>query len=227
MRIISLIKPGLLLGSFLLLLPVLKGQQRRPGFQVALPLGANLAQVAGDPYQGFRKWGWSAGVEGVAHLPGERQLSLGMFFQQLGAVPSIIERKQSEQNFIEVQLTYVEVPLIVHFSLGKKQVGSGLNLEIGASFARQLSSRVVRSTTLAGGQQSNLSYLEIVDWQQEFERFTWAGITGLSYYLHPQVALRLRYTHGIQAFFRPGPAATQLTDLRHRYLSTSVRYIIR
>lgn len=207
---------------------LVEGQSPGRSFQVAFPLGGNLAQVQGDPYTGMRKWGLSTGVEGIATLAGGKQLSLGMLFQQLGAAPSITERKQYEQNYIDMRLSYIEVPLTLLFPLNQSKAGGRMDAELGFSFARQLSSRVVRTTTVSGGSTPGVPYLDIVDRQGTFENFVWTGVAGFSYYLHEQVALRLRYHHGISAFFKP-PANDQeegLNPLRHRYLSMSLRYII-
>lgn len=205
---------------------IASAQPMERSFQVALPLGANLAQVAGDPYSGLRKWGLTAGVEGIAPLPGNKQLSVGMFFQQLGAVPSITERKQSEQNYIEMRLSYIEVPLLLFLPLQQGSTAHRIDAELGFSFARQLSSRVVRSTTVSSGGAGRIPYMNIVDQQSAFQNFVWNGIGGLSYYLYPQVALRLRYHHSMSTFFKPDSTDEGLKALRHRYLSMAVRYII-
>lgn len=202
------------------------GQQNTRSFQIAFPLGTNLSQVQGDPYSGFRKWGLSAGVEGVALLSGNIKLSLGMLFQQLGAAPGITERKQYEQNYIDMRLSYIEVPVMLLLPIHQQADKSPLDIELGFSFARQLSSRVVRTTTVSGSNAELIPYMNIVDRQTEFQNFVWNGMGGVNYYLHPQVALRLRYHHGLSAFFRPAAADEGLENLRHQYLGLSIRYIV-
>lgn len=218
----------LLAGIFILAGTLIHAQPNARSFQLAFPLGANLAQVQGDPYQGYRKWGLMAGVEGIASLSKGKQLSLGMVFQQLGAVPSITERKQTEQNYIDMRISYIEVPLSLQIPLSQLVSKYRVDAEAGLSFARQLSSRVVRTTTVSGGNSPGIPYLDIVDRQPAFENFVWSGILGIGYYLHSQVALRFRYHHGVNAFYQPTPEDQEegLKALRHRYLSLSVRYII-
>lgn len=203
-----------------------EGQPTARSFQIAFPLGTNLSQVQGDPYSGLRKWGLSTGVEGVALLPKGKKLSLGMLFQQLGAAPGITERKQFEQNYIDMRLSYIEVPVMLLLPINQQAGKSRVDMEMGFSFARQLSSRVVRTTTVSGGSADLIPYMDIVDRQTEFQSFVWNGIGGINYYLHPQLALRLRYHHGLSAFFKPADTDEGLENLRHQYLGLSLRYII-
>jgi hypothetical protein len=222
------IKTHYLLGlfGFAILVGDLSAQKTSGAFQVALPLGATLAQVEGDPYSGLRKWGLSTGIEGVAQLSDTKQLSLGILFQQLGAAPGITERKQDEQNYIDMRLSYIDIPITFHWQFQGQDNYYKMDAQLGFSFARQLSSRIVRTQTLSGGGQEVLPYQEIVDRQEAFEDFVWSGIVGASYYFHPQVALRVRYHHGLSAFFQPVEQDVGLETLSHRFLSMGLRYII-
>lgn len=203
----------------------LSGQNASGAFQIAVPVGANLAQVAGDPYSGMRKWGLSVGVEGIAQLTDDKQMSLGFLFQQVGSAPGITERKKDEQNYIDMHVSYIELPLMFHWQFREQKHYYKMDGQIGFSLARQLSSRIVRTQTLSGS-PDEFPFLGIVDRQEAFENFTWNGVIGLSYYFHPRVALRVRYHHGLTHFFQPTEEDAGLEDLSHRYFSMSVRYII-
>lgn len=199
-----------------------------PGsFKIALPVGVNLAQIKGDPYQGYLKWGMSAGVEGLAQLDDKHQLSAGVLFQQVGGFPSATEIKRDEENYLDTRLTYIEIPVLFHFLWNKKKDYHRFDWQIGGSVARLLSSRITGTrTVVAGGGDEPPPIFELVDRQADFRNFSFQGIVGVRYYVHPKINLTLRHTYGFSPFFQPKESDQDLNKLNNFYWSFLVAYVI-
>lgn len=199
-----------------------------PGsFKIALPVGANLAQITGDPYQGYLKWGLSAGVEGLAQLDDKHQLSVGVLFQQVGSYPSETEIKRDGENYLDTRLTYIEIPLLIHFLWNKKKDYHRFDWQLGGSVARLLSSRITGTrTVIPGGGDEPLPIFELVDRQADFRNFSFQGIAGVRYYVHPKINLTLRHTYAFSPFFQPKDSDTDLNKLNNFYWSFLVAYVL-
>ncbi|MEM6378613.1 MAG: outer membrane beta-barrel protein [Bacteroidota bacterium] len=196
-------------------------------FKVALPVGTNVAQIKGDPYRGYLKWGLTAGVEGLAQLDEKHQLSAGVLFQQIGGFPSETEIKRDGENYLDMRLTYIEVPFLAHFLWKEKDDNYRFDWHIGGSVARLLSSRLTgtRTVTVGGGEEPHPIF-ELIDRQGEFRNFSLQGITGLRYYVHPQVSLTVRHTYAFTPFFQPGETDLELNKLNNFYWSFLVAYVL-
>lgn len=196
-------------------------------FKVALPLGVNVAQIKGDPYQGYLKWGLSTGVEGLAQLDEKHQLSASVLFQQVGGFPSDTEVKRDGGNYLDMRLTYIEIPVLAHFLWNKKKDYHRFDWQIGGSVARLLSSRISGTRTVtAGGGDESPPIFELIDRQGEFESFSFQGIAGLRYYAHPQVSITLRHTYAFSPFFQPNGNDPELEKLNNFYWSLLVAYVL-
>lgn len=201
------------------------GQTTR--FKVALPLGANLAQIKGDPYRGYLKWGLTAGVEGIAQLDKKHQLSAGVLFQQLGGFPSETEIKRDGENYLDMRLTYIEVPFLAHFLWKEKDDNYRFDWHIGGSVARLLSSRLTgtRTVTVGGGEEPHPVF-ELIDRQSEFRNFALQGIFGIRYYAHPKINFTIRHSYSFTPFFQASETDLELNNLNNFYWSFLVAYVI-
>ncbi|GAB5551145.1 MAG: hypothetical protein Sapg2KO_07360 [Saprospiraceae bacterium] len=196
-------------------------------FKIALPVGVNSSQIKGDPYQGYLKWGLSAGVEGLAQLDEKHQLSVGVLFQQVGGFPSNTEIKRDGENYLDMRLTYIEIPVMLHFLWGKKKDYHRFDWHFGGSVARLLSSRFTGTRTVpVGGGEPPLPIFDLIDRQADFRDFSFQGIIGIRYYLHPQVNLTLRHTYAFSSFFQPSEVDIELNQLNNFYWSFLVAYVL-
>lgn len=196
-------------------------------FKIALPLGVNAAQIKGDPYQGYLKWGLSTGLEGLVQLDEKHQLSASVLFQQVGGFPSDTEIKRDGENYLDLRLTYIEIPILAHFLWNKKKDYHRFDWQIGGSIARLLSSRLSGTRTVtAGGGDEAPPIFELVDRQAEFENFSFQGIAGFRYYVHPQISITLRHTYAFSPFFQPNSNDLELEKLNNFYWSVLVAYVL-
>jgi len=221
---------GLLVGFLFFGNLVLNGQSNSytdQRFRAGLRLGTTASQISGDAYKGYRKAGLLAGVEGFAQLKDRTYLSLGFLFTEIGSIPSDSEKKRDQSNFLEIQLTYLELPLLVHFQGKAKERYRPFDFHVGFSLARLLSSRITSQVTISGPGIPPLIDLSIVNRQNEFKQFNANFQLGLSYYFIPQFGLSLRHVYGFQDFYQaPADVDTQ-KNLRNFYWSVSGTYIIR
>ena len=197
-------------------------------FHLGLVLGTNLAQIDGDPYKGYRKWGLHTGIEGFASLKKNRSLSVGVLFNQLGAYPSPTEQKRDGENYLDFRLTYLEIPLVLHFLSGKKENYYTNDLQIGLSMSRLLSTRITSTRIVDSGGPSNPQpFFDIVDRQEVFRDFTPNVLLAYSRYLHPNWGLSLRHTYALRSFFKPDDQDDNLEPLRSFFFSLSLTYALR
>lgn len=229
-KILRRIQPPMLKTWMVILLPILfanllSAQATR--FKVGLPIGFNVAQISGDPYRGYLKWGMTAGLEGLVQLDEKHQLSAGVLFQQVGGFPSDTEIKRDGGNYLDMRLSYVEVPFLVHFLWGEKKDTYRFDWQVGGSVARLLSSRLTGTRTVStGGGEESLAVFELIDRQGEFRNFSLQGIVGLRYYVHPKVNLTLRHTYAFSPFFQPTDSDANLNKLNNFYWSFLVAYVL-
>ena len=106
---------------------------QKPKFiTVGLVAGANLAQVDGDNYVGYRKIG--ANLGGIAHIRLYRHLTFSFetLYTQKGAKSDIIRASTTNNTIYALKygatLNYVEIPLMInYFDRRKSHIGVGIS----------------------------------------------------------------------------------------------------
>ncbi|MEO0338244.1 MAG: porin family protein [Bacteroidota bacterium] len=197
-------------------------------FEVGLVFGVNAAQISGDPYQGYRKWGLQSGVEGRAYLGKNKMISGGALFSQLGSFPSSTERKRDNNNYLDFRLSYIELPVAFHFLSRPKSDYYSLDFHLGVSIGRLLSSRIVGTQTLPSSGPNDLpAIFEVVDLQERFNDYSFNLIVGISKQVHPNWGFTLRHNLALNAFFEPSELEEGLDALQSFYFSLTVNYYLR
>lgn len=109
----------------LTLLPALLEAQRIHAFVTS---GMTLSQIEGDELKGFRKMGYTGGVGALTALGNYRWgLSTEVLFSQRGAY-----NRTGDPYSVNIQLNYVEIPLLVHY----QDPYGGMLIGLGASYGR-------------------------------------------------------------------------------------------
>lgn len=97
--------------------------------------GVTTAQINGDGFKGYDKWGYTGG--GFLLLPiqdaglpfaGTLAYSIGVQFTQKGAIGSDPRNGIARQK---IDLNYAEVPVMIHYYRGPRKTNIGMGLAIG------------------------------------------------------------------------------------------------
>ena len=102
-------------------------------FTGGLILGANFAQVDGDTYYGYHRFGLNAGGVVYVHFTTKVGASLEILYSQKGSRGEAVTVSPVIGAFMAsyyMNLNYIEVPLTFHF------IYRDVDLEAGASYAR-------------------------------------------------------------------------------------------
>ncbi len=167
-------KPALILFVFFLLLSFnIPGQVP----EIGIAGGLSVSQVDGDPYQGYYKAGFHAGVFaslGIGHYAG------------VHAELKYIEKGSSDGNQIEgtntyyrMILHYLEMPVLFRYAGWDK-----LRLEIGPGLAY-----------LVSGVEKD-EYGLMLD-TEPFHKFELCGIVGINYKVMNNLALGFRFSYSL------------------------------
>ncbi len=106
-------------------------------FTGALLLGLNFSQVDGDSYSGYHKVGLNAGAQVFIHFTPSVGMSMELIYSRKGSRAVTVTESPSMGTYIwkyYMDVNYVEVPLIFHYTQGK------YDYELGASFAYLINS---------------------------------------------------------------------------------------
>ncbi len=87
-------------------------------FSLKPGLGFTACQIHGDSYNGFNKFGTSAGLSVSAAIKKRLSIDLGFFFIQKGARHNQNPEK-NDFTFYRVNLNYLECPLMFNYKLNK------------------------------------------------------------------------------------------------------------
>jgi Outer membrane protein beta-barrel domain len=105
---------------------------RRFGLQGLL--GFNAAQLDGDYMAGYHHFGINGGLRAYIRLAPKFTTSLGIVYTQTGAQ---VNRLDIRSNLRTIDLDYIQIPLMVHYSDWRVQAGLGL------SYNRLMNSRII------------------------------------------------------------------------------------
>lgn len=195
-------------------------------FGLGLALGSSVSQISGDDYRGYRKAGLLAGVEGVAVLSERSYLSVGFLFNQVGSTPSEPEQRRDQFNYMDIQLSYLEIPVLWHILRGPKKKTYRWDLFTGLSVGRLLDSRITTWVTVPGSGQELPFDRGIVERQSEYKKFSLSWQAGLGYRFSPHFDLSLRHSLALTPFYEPLREVPNGGPLHVLYLGLMGRYFI-
>lgn len=176
------------------------GQRRkkkviRQRFKAGLIIGANLAQINGDLFSGYDKFGLQFGARGVMVLSPKLQASIELLYSQKG---SKRPRKSVLQQAVDIQLNYAETPILLNF-LSKEKVEAGYfrnHFHIGISYSRLLKTKVEAAVPHLQSEEVDYNILE-----PSFKGNDLAVVAGLTHYLSKHFGLTIRHSVSLTKMF--------------------------
>jgi hypothetical protein len=230
--------------KFYLLFPILfsllffslsaEAQQRRwnpkSRFKAAVLGGVTAAQMDGDNFTGYDKFGLQFGARGIVLLSRHLQLNVELLYSQKGARveanPKILYPKKTRV----LELNYAEVPILLRYST--KEEGKGTFLEGGFSFARLLGSAIQEDTSVIIHTFTAI--------QDDFKRNELSLIAGVGQQLTQHIGLGIRTTISLSyvidqrdkfqepitigSYYSPG-FGSEIKFLRNYFVSVYANYV--
>ena len=119
------------LSILLLLLAMTFCSQAQSRFKAGMRFGISTSQVEGDGYKGFHKFGLAAGLTLTAKLNDKWDTQFEMLFIQKGSRHSGFDSTSTgygAAEYYEINLKYLEVPLLLKYKQKKFTFEAGLGL---------------------------------------------------------------------------------------------------
>ncbi|MBC6995081.1 PorT family protein [Lewinella lacunae] len=207
---------------FLFLLAAQAGAQRR--FEAGLVLGANLSQVDGDAYAGYRRLGIETGIKGIVRLSDRFYFSVQWLYSQRGSRPSSREELRDFGNSINIGIYYVELPFLLHIAPGDKKKGIfPVELFTGFSVGRLIRSKIQET----GANVRFYPFLQINEIRDQFNPTDLSHLVGIQYNVSQEVAFYLKHTMSLRNLYTPLDRNDPYNQLEPYYLTAGANYIWR
>lgn len=164
-------------------------------FSAGLVLGMNNAQIDGDYFTGFDKWGITGGLRGITRLTPRLDFNIEMLYSKKGSKifqkRALTSARQKKDRIID--LTYIDVPFFFKYLLSNKE--NIWHIEVGAIYGRLIRSKITESIT---DSNREFSYLTV---EKDFNKDDISGLFGFGYTYKNGIALNLRYAIGFRKFY--------------------------
>lgn len=172
-------KHPLTLLLLLLLLPVTSRAQHIHAYVTS---GVALSQIEGDELKGFRQAGYVGGVGALAAIDRHRQwgLSTEVLFFQRGAY-----NRSGNPYSVNIQLNYIEIPLMVHY----QDPYGGMLFGLGASYGR-----LVQQPHFQGKYNPNYFIPDTIDYRFQSNDVCVVADARFSVWRGLQINLRWQYS---------------------------------
>ncbi|PHN02126.1 porin family protein [Flavilitoribacter nigricans] len=223
MRILQKTRWIFLLSALLLGLGVPETSAQSDGrFAAGLVAGINAAQIDGDTYAGYRKLGFQAGLQGMVLLGERFALSTEILLSQRGAQPSRKEKLEDFDNYINIRLTYIEIPILLNLNVGRA-AGAALPYRIfaGVSIGRLIGSRIRE----IGESVRFYPYLNMNAIKDDFAVFDTSLILGLQRQLSRHTGLFLKHTLTLQELYTPMGENDIFNELEPFHFTVGMSYV--
>ena len=160
------------------------------GFRGTALIGTNIAQIDGDDWAGFDKFGITAGGRLTYITDNNIDFSLEMLYSQRGAA----EKRFAKGDDKNINLNYFEVPLIV--SLKDWSIDNGsyfkVRAEAGLSFSYLFD---IKNTRFA---------------EENFRKQDLSWLLGVGYQFSKRIGLGLRYTSSFLKIYNDPDTETDI-----------------
>jgi len=197
-------------------------------FNAGVVIGTNIAQIDGDYFTGYDKYGFVGGIKGIVKILPRLDFTMDLLYSKKGSkIPS---GNKVGNDFVKdriIDLTYMEVPFSFKW-LTRNQVNS-MHLEAGMVYSRLID----QSMTEPFDDTSNkFLYTSIVE---EFEKDDLAFMGGLGFTWNQKWALHGRFMYSFTRFYvdeeftQPqgySPFALPVEFLRNYQVSLQLSYAL-
>lgn len=201
----------------------LSGQSTKGRFGVGVVLGLNAAQIDGDSYAGYRKLGFQTGLRSTARITDRFFLSTEILLSQRGARPSRKEKLEDFDNYIDVRLTYIEVPFLLNLNVGRKETNYYHYLIFGGlSIGRLIHTRINET----GDSVRFYPYLRMNGIKDQFTLFDTSLLLGLQRNLSAQLGLFLKHTLTLKRLYTPVNNEDVFNELEPFHFTFGLSYLL-
>lgn len=194
---------NLLILVFCLSTILMQAQKR---FKAGVILGFNASQVDGDRHVGYRKFGFSAGVEGVTILSDQWRLNMELLFSQRGSKSGTIENRPNAiytVKALDMRLNYVEIPVLIqylHYYRGDKtDYFYRYRFSGGVSFGKLLGSTIKEPNPFTNDPPNTLF---IRPFQSSFSKNDLSLVLGLTMMMTKNLGLTLRHSVSLNPLYK-------------------------
>ena len=184
----------------LILASFLKTACAQQTFKASIVAGPTLAQLDGDRLVGYNKFGIQTGMRVKVDWNERWANSLELLFSQEGSSRTLNDDLSAV--FDKIKLNFVEVPVMMHFSDWKFELGAGL------SYARLMNYKVVDITG------------EDVTNTQLYSDAIYSLVLGVSFHFNDRTSLNVRwskYLNDLQADPAAGKMIGRVVSVRGLY----------
>lgn len=194
--------------------------------------GPSFSQIDGDYYFGYNKLGLRFGVGANILWKPKWYTSVGLGFNQTGARPGRSEKYERGGASIDIRLNNIEVPVLLHYRLGKKdeytkkanyRLYRSSEVQFGLALSRNTGRRIQRN-----GLQTQLARKEdFAAVEDQFEAMDLHFIVGITVQLGINTSLYLQHGKSILGIYRPeGGGLDDVLPLFPYYINVGARYVL-
>ena len=210
----------------ILFLTSLSAQRKRrySPFRAGVSVGLNAGQIDGDAYRGYRKFGLQVGIQGLVVLTERFYVSTEILLSQRGARPSNKERSESFENYIDIRLGYIEVPILLNWKMGKEEEATHYSWEIfgGASIGRLTQTKV----KTFGTSDVFYPYIDLGTVSEDFNPTDVSLLFGLQRNLNNNFGLFFKHSISLRNLYTPTERESPFSELQPYHVTLGVSYVI-
>ncbi len=197
-------------------------------FNAGIVVGTNIAQIDGDYFTGYDKYGFVGGIKGIVRILPRLDFNMELLYSKKGSkIPS---GNKVANEFVKdriIDLTYMEVPFNFKW-LTRNRVNS-MHLEAGLVYSRLIDQSV---TELFEEPDRKFFYASIVE---EFEKDDLAAMGGVGYTWNNKWTIHGRFLYSFTRFYQDeafteplgySPFALPVEFLRNYQVSFQLSYTL-
>lgn len=194
--------------------------------------GSNFAQIDGDYYFGYNKLGVRLGIGANILWSPKFYTSVGLGFNQSGARAGRSEKYERGGARIDLRLNNVEVPVLMHYRLGKKdEYTKKANHRLYRSSEIQFGLSLSRTTGVRFNREGLVTQLprkeNFVAVRDQYEKTDLHFIIGFAVQMGLRSSLYIQHGKSILGIYRPGDVGLEeVLPLFPYYLNLGARYVL-
>ena len=193
-------------------------------FNAGVVLGFNTSQIDGDQYMGYDKYGFFAGVRGIARITENFELVIEMLYNKKGSRdPDQFVPGSSSNRFIS--LDYIEIPILFHFKVDGKYGAGGF--ELGMSYGQLFGTRINEHVR-------NINFSSFAAIRDDFNNDDLALIVGGGIFVTDHIRLMGRLNYSLNHLYKNDLPPEILIDnpleirsMRNLQLGVGVNYVFK
>lgn len=214
---------GILLLSLLFCLHRAFAQKSVQRFRVGATVGVNVAQIDGDSYAGYRKLGLQVGFQATATIRERFFISTEMLLSQRGARPSRQEILEDFDNYIDIRITYIEIPFLLNIFPGQKK-GDYYSFHF---FGGVSLGRLIQTDIREVGESVNFyPYLQLNTVKDDFQTFDYSLILGGQMNFSKNVGIFLKHTLTLKGLYSPEGDENPFNPLEPFFFTLGAAYLL-